>query len=175
MLEINGSVRESDTVALNNLLLSRSLQSFRFTIYGDMQDSLATSVAEGLAADPYLKSLIVIVHGSVSCSAFISLKKGVLENGALKSLVLKVFGGLPENWINICEALYAAKKSSLSLTIEPDVVSKITSSQLACLRPVLLEEKLGVLKLHSLTVTIWRELTYIGASDLCKLKSFLCY
>ena len=169
VLEINGSVRESDTVALNNLLLNRSLQSFRFTIYGDMQDSLATSVAKGLAADSNLKSLTLIVHGTVSCSAFISLKKGVLENGALKSLVLKVFGGIPENWINICEALYAAKKSSLSLIIEPDLVSKITSSQMACLRPVLLEEKFGVLKLHSLTVKIWGELTYTGASDLCKL------
>ena len=169
VLEINGSVREGDTVALNNLLLNRSLQSFHFTIYGDMKDSLATSVAEILAADSYLKSLTLIVHGSVSCSAFISLKKGVLENGALKSLVLKVFGELPKNWINICEALYAAKKSSLSLTIEPHSFSKITSSQVACLRPILLEEKFGVLKLHSLTVKIWGELTYIGASDLCKL------
>ena len=169
VLEINGSVREGDTVALNNLLLNRSLQSFRFTIYGDMKDSLATSVAEILAADSYLKSLTLIVHGSVSCSAFISLKKGVLENGALKSLVLKVFGELPKNWINICEALYAAKESSLSLTIEPHSFSKITSSQVACLRPILLEEKFGVLKLHSLTVKIWGELTYIGASDLCKL------
>ena len=169
VLEINGSVREGDTVALNNLLLNRSLQSFRFTIYGDMKDSLATSVAEILAADSYLKSLTLIVHGSVSCSAFISLKKGVLENGALKSLVLKVFGELPKNWINICEALYAAKELSLSLTIEPHSFSKITSSQVACLRPILLEEKFGVLKLHSLTVKIWGELTYIGASDLCKL------
>ena len=169
VLEINGSVREGDTVTLNNFLLNRSLQSFSFIIYGDMKDSLATSVAEILAADSYLKSLTLIVHGSVSCSAFIWLKKGVLENGSLKSLVLKVFGELPENWINICEALYAAKKSSLSLTIEPHLLSKITSSQVACLRPILLEEKFGVLKLHSLTVKIWGELSDIGASDLCKL------
>ena len=169
VLEISGSVRKSDMVALNNLLLNRSLQSFGLTIYGDMHDSLATSVAEGLAANPYLKSLTLTVCGSVSCSAFISLKKGVVENSTLRSLVLKVFGGLPENWINICEALYVAKKSSLSLTIEPDVVSKITTSQVACLRPLLLEEKLGVLKLHSLTVKMWGELSYIGASDLCKL------
>ena len=169
VLEINGSVREGDTVTLNNLFLNRSLQSFSLTIYGDMKDSLATSVSEILAADSYLKSLTLIVHGSVSCSAFISLKKSVLENGSLKSLVLKVFGELPENWINICEALYAAKKSSLSLTIEPHLLSKITSSQVACLRPILLEEKFGVLKLHSLTVKIWGELSDIGASDLCKL------
>ena len=169
VLEIKGSVRKSDMVALNNLLLNRSLQSFGLTIYGDMQDSLATSVAEGLAANPYLKSLTLTVCGSVSCSAFISLKKGVVENSTLRSLVLKVFGGLPENWINICEALYVAKKSSLSLTIEPDVVSKITTSQVACLRPLLLEEKLGVLKLHSLTVKMWGELSCTGASDLCKL------
>ena len=169
VLEISGSVRKSDMVALNNLLLNRSLQSFGLTIYGDMHDSLATSVAEGLAANPYLKSLTLTVCGSVSCSAFISLKKSVVENSTLRSLVLKVFGGLPENWINICEALYVAKKSSLSLTIEPDVVSKITTSQVACLRPLLLEEKLGVLKLHSLTVKMWGELSYIGASDLCKL------
>ena len=169
VLEISGSVRKSDMVALNNLLLNKSLQSFGLTIYGDMHDSLATSVAEGLAANPYLKSLTLTVCGSVSCSAFISLKKGVVENSTLRSLVLKVFGGLPENWINICEALYVAKKSSLSLTIEPDVVSKITTSQVACLRPLLLEEKLGVLKLHSLTVKMWGELSCTGASDLCKL------
>ena len=169
VLEISGSVRKSSMVALNNLLMNRSLQSFCLTIYGDMHDSLATSVAEGLAANPYLKSLTLTVCGSVSCSAFISLKKGVVENSTLRSLVLKVFGGLPENWINICEALYVAKKSSLSLTIEPDVVSKITTSQVACLRPLLLEEKLGVLKLHSLTVKMWGELSCTGASDLCKL------
>ena len=169
VLEISGSVRKSDMVALNNLLLNKSLQSFGLTIYGDMQDSLATSVAEGLAANPYLKSLTLTVCGSVSCSAFISLKKGVVENSTLRSLVLKVFGGLPENWINICEALYVAKKSSLSLTIEPDVVSKISTLQVACLRPLLLEEKLGVLKLHSLTVKMWGELSCTGASDLCKL------
>ena len=169
VLEISGLVRKSSVVALNNLLLNRSLQSFGLTIYGDMHDSLATSVAEGLAANPYLKSLTLTVCGSVSCSAFISLKKGVVENSTLRSLVLKVFGGLPENWINICEALYVAKKSSLSLTIEPDVVSKITTSQVACLRPLLLEEKLGVLKLHSLTVKMWGELSCTGASDLCKL------
>ena len=169
VLEINGSVRESGMVAFNNLLLNRSLQSFRLTIYGDMHDSWATLVAKGLKAAPYLKSLTLTVYGSVSCSAFISLKKGVVENSSLRSLVLKVFGGLPENWINICEALYAAKKSSLYLTIEPDVVSKITTSQVACLRPVLLEETLGVLKLHSLIVKMWGELSDDGASDLCKL------
>ena len=169
VLEISGSVRKSSMVALNNLLRNRSLQSFSLTIYGDMHDSLATSVAEGLAANPHLKSLTLTVCGSVSCSAFISFKKGVVENSTLRSLVLKVFGGLPENWMNICEALYVAKKSSLSLTIEPDVVSKITTSQVACLRPLLLEEKLGVLKLHSLTVKMWGELSRTGASDLCKL------
>ena len=169
VLEISGSVRKSSMMALNNLLRNRSLQSFSLTIYGDMHDLLATFVAEGLVANPYLKSLTLIVCGSVSCSAFISLKKGVVENSTLRSLVLKVFGGLPENWMNICEALYVAKKSSLSLTIEPDVVSKITTSQVACLRPLLLEEKLGVLKLHSLTVKMWGELSCTGASDLCKL------
>ncbi|CAH3105908.1 unnamed protein product, partial [Pocillopora meandrina] len=169
VLEISGSVRKSSMVALNNLLRNRSLQSFGLTIYGDMHDLLATFVAEVLAADPYLKSLTLTVCGSISCSAFISLKKGVVENSTLRSLVLKVFGELPENWINICEALYVAKKSSLSLTIEPDVVSKITTSQVACLRPLLLEEKLGVLKLHSLTVKMWGELSCTGASDLCKL------
>ena len=109
VLEINGSVRESDMVSLLNR-------------------SLSASVAEGLATDPLLKSLTLTVYGSVSCSAFISLKKGVLENSALRSLVLKVFGGLPENWMNICEALYAAKKSSLSLIIKPDLVNKIKTN-----------------------------------------------
>ncbi|XP_022806686.1 uncharacterized protein LOC111343766 [Stylophora pistillata] len=169
VLEISGSVRESGKNALKNLLSNRSLKSLSFAVYGDMHDSLATLVGEGLAADPCLQSLTLIVYGSVSCSAFTSLKKGVVENNALKSLELKVFGGLPDNWVNICEALYAAKKSSsMSLTIKPDVVSKITNAQVACLRPVL-KERVGAFKLHSFTVNMWGELSCSGASDLCKL------
>ncbi|XP_022777590.1 uncharacterized protein LOC111319021, partial [Stylophora pistillata] len=170
VLEISGSVRESEKKPLKKLLLKRSLKSLSLAFYGDMHDSLATSIGEGLATNPFLQSLTLIVSGSVSCSAFTSLKMGVLGNSALKSLDLKVFGGLPDNWVNISEALYAAKRSSsLSLTIKPDVVGKIRTQQVArCLRPFR-NERVGAFKLHSFTVNMWGELSCSGASDLCKL------
>ncbi|XP_022808631.1 uncharacterized protein LOC111345613 [Stylophora pistillata] len=57
---------------------------------------------------------------------------------------------------------------SMSLTIKPDVVGKITTQQVACLRPVR-NERVGAFKLHSFTVNMWGELSCSGASDLCKL------
>ncbi|PFX11959.1 Cathepsin L2, partial [Stylophora pistillata] len=166
--EINGSVKKSEIVALKKDFFIRSPKSLNLTIYGAMHDLLATLVGGGLVADPCLRSLSLMVYGNVRYSAFTSLKRAVLENSALGSLELNVFGGLPYNWLNICEAFYAAKTSSMYLEIEPDVVSRIQSAQLACLCPVL-EENCGFMKLHSLTLNMWGELSCLGADDVCKL------
>ena len=168
LLEIYGSMSETAMGALKKVLFNRSLTSLGLTIYGDMQDSLATTVGEGLAADSSLKSLTLIVYGNLSCSGATLLKNGVLENNSLTSLELKVFGELPDNWLNISETVCCEKKSSMSCLVYPNVIGKITNAHVTCLCPVL-EENLVNLKLKSLTLNIWGELKISGANDLCKL------
>ena len=168
VLEISASMSETAMGPLTKVLLNKSLTSFGLTIYGDMQDSLATAVSEGLAADSSSKSLTLIVCGNLSFCGATLLKNGVLENNYLTSLELKVFGELPDNWLNISEAVYSEKKSSLSFTVYPNVIGKITNAHVTCLCPVLEEKRLN-LKLQSLTLNIWGELCSDGANDLCKL------
>ena len=110
VLEIYGSMSETAMGALKKVLFNKSLTSLGLTIYGDMQDSLATAVGEGLAADSSLKSLTLIVFGNLSFSGATLLKNGVLENNSLTSLGLKVFGELPDNWLNISNTLYSERK-----------------------------------------------------------------
>ena len=168
VLEIYTSMSETAMGALKKVLFNKSLTSLGLTIYRDMQDSLATTVGEGLAADSSLKSLTLIVYGNLSCSGATLLKNGVLENNSLTSLELKVFGELPDNWPNISEAVCSEKRSSMSCTVYPNVIGKITNADVTCLCPVL-EETLLNLKLQSLTLNIWGELNSNGANDLCKL------
>ena len=168
VLEIYDSMSETAMGALKKVLVNRFLTSLGLTIYRDMQDSLATAVGEGLAADSSLKSLTLIVYGNLSCSGATLLKKGVLENNSLTSLELKVFGELPDNWLNISETVCSEKKSSMSCIVYPNVIGKITNAHVTCLCPVL-EENLVNLKLKSLTLNIWGELNINGANDLCKL------
>ena len=171
VLEISASMSETAMGPLTKVLFNKSLTSFGLTIYGDMQDSLATAVGEALAADSSLKSLTLIVYGNLSCSGATLLKNGVLENNSLTSLELKVFGDqLPDNWLNISETVYSEKKSSMSFTVYPNVIGKITNVQVTSspLCPLLKEKRLN-LKLQSLTLNIWGELCSDRANDLCKL------
>ena len=167
VLEIYGSMSETAMGALKKVLFNKALTSLGLTIYGDMQDSLATAVGEGLAGHSSLKSLTLIVFGNLSFSGATLLKNGVLENNSLTSLGLKVFGELPDNWLNIYNTLYSERKSPVSCTVYPNVTGKITNAHVTCLCPVL-GEKLLNLKLQSLTVNIWGELNNNGANDLCK-------
>ena len=167
VLEIFGPMSDTEIGALKKVLLNKSLTSLVLTIYEDMQDSLATTAGEELAADSSLKSLSLTVYGNISCSGATILKYGFLGNSSLNSLELKVFGELPNNWVNICEAVYSGKKSSMSFTVYPNFIGKIKSAQVA-LCPVL-EEKLLNVKLHSLTLNIWGELNCSETNDFCKL------
>ncbi|KAJ7378628.1 hypothetical protein OS493_021929 [Desmophyllum pertusum] len=161
VLKIYGSMSDTSIQALKTVLLNRSLTSLVLIICEEMQDSLATAVGEGLAADPMLKSLALIVYGKLSCSGAISLKRGFLENRSMNSLEVKVFGDLPDNWATVMENVFVAKKSVMSLTVHPNIIGSITNAQVARLCPILRE--------NSLTLNLWGELSYNGAVSLCKL------
>ena len=163
-----GPWTETEAKLLKKILLNRSLTSLSLTVVEDMQDSLATSVSEGLITNPSLKSLALIFCGKLSYTSLNLLKEGLLGNKSLESLQLKVFGELPTNWANICGTLQSAIKSTTSFTVYPDITGMVGNSQVAFLCPVL-KENMSASKLHSVTVNIWGELDCSGATDLCKL------
>ncbi|XP_066015682.1 NACHT, LRR and PYD domains-containing protein 2-like [Pocillopora verrucosa] len=168
VLKTFGPWMETKAELFRKILLNRSLTSLSLTVVEDMQDSLATSVSEGLITNPSLKSLALIVCGKLSYTSLNLLKEGFLGNKSLESLQLKVFGELPTNWANICGTLQSAIKSTTSLTVYPNVTGMVGNSQVAFLCPVL-KENISASKLHSVTVNIWGELDCSGATDLCKL------
>ncbi|KAJ7349539.1 NACHT, LRR and PYD domains-containing protein, partial [Desmophyllum pertusum] len=161
VLKIYGSMSDTPIQALKTVLLNRSLTSLVLIICGEMQDSLATAVGEGLAAEPMLKSLALIVHGKLSYSGAISLKRGFLENRSMNSLEVEVFGDVPDNWATVIENVFVAKKSVMSLTVHPNIIGSITNTQVARICPILRE--------NSLTLNLWGELSCNGAESLCKL------
>ena len=134
VLEMNVPKSDTEIEALKKVLLNRSLKYLVLTLYGNIQDSLATIVGEGLAAHSSLKSLTLTLYGNLSCSGATCLKNGFLENSSLTSLELKAFGELPNNWVNICETVCSAKKSSMSFTVYSNL-GKIKGAQVACLCP----------------------------------------
>ena len=160
VLKIYGSVGNTAIKALKSILSNRSLTSLDLIIYGDMTDSQAAAVGEGLAAESILKSLTLIVYGKLSYAGAVSLKKGFKENTSLNSLKVKVFGELPDNWATITENELMEKKSFLSLTVHPNIAGKITTAQVVSLCPGF--------KLQSLTLNLWGELRCNEAETLCK-------
>ena len=168
VLKIYGSMSDTAVQALKNVLQNRSLISLELIIYGDMTDSQATAVGEGLAKETILKSLTLIVYGKVSCSAAIFLKAGVLENTSLNFLEVKVFGELPDNWVTVVENVLMAKRSIMSVTVDPYIIGNITDEEVASFGPFFEENSLNV-KLQSLTLNLWGKLSCDGAEALCKL------
>ncbi|XP_022802499.1 uncharacterized protein LOC111340006 [Stylophora pistillata] len=112
VLEIFGSWRETEAEDFRKILLNRSLMSLSLTLFGDVQDSLITSLREGLVANPSMKSLALTFYGKLSNTGVALLKNGFLGNRSLESLELKVFGELPTNWANISRTLHSAVKST---------------------------------------------------------------
>ena len=107
------------------ILLNRSLISLSLAFVDDTHDSVATSVSEGLIANSSLKSLAQIFGGKLSYIGLSLFKEGFLGNRSLESLQLKVFGELPTNWANICWTLQSAIKSTMSLTVYPNVTGMV--------------------------------------------------
>ena len=168
VLKTFGPWTETEAELFRKISLNRSLTSQSLAVGGKMQDSLATSVSEGLVANSSLKSLALIFCGKLSHSGLSLLKEGFLGNRSLESLQLKVFGELPTNWANICGTLQSAIKSTTSFTVYPNVTGMVGNSQVAFLCPVL-KGNISASKLHTVTVNIWGELDCSGATDLCKL------
>ena len=102
--------------------MNRSLTSLSLAFVDDTHDSVATSVSEGLLANSSLKSLAQIFGGKLSYIGLSLFKEGFLGN---RSLQLKVFGELPTNWANICWTLQSAIKSTMSLTVYPNVTGMV--------------------------------------------------
>ena len=161
VLKIYGSLSAEAIGALKRVLSNRSLTSLTLIIYGEMQDSLATSVSEALAAEPILKSLTLIVYGKVSYAGATSLERGILENSALNSLEVKVFGDLPDNWVTVAEKVLEAKKTKMSVAFYPNSSGTISKAQVTRLC-------LGF-ELQSLTLNLWGELSCSGADTLCNV------
>ena len=159
VLKIYGSLSAEAIGALKGVLSNRSLTSLTLIIYGEMQDSLATSVSEALAAESILKSLTLIVYGKVSYSGATSLERGILENSALNSLEMKVFGDLPDNWVIVAEKVLEAKNTKMSVAFYPNSSGTISKAQVTRLC-------LGF-ELQSLTLNLWGELSCSGAETLC--------
>ena len=166
VVKIYDLTRDTGMRALKNILSNRSVTSLEVIIHGDMTDSQATAVGEGLAAEAILKSLTLIVYGKLSYSGAVSLNEGFLENTSLNTLKVKVFGEVPDNWLTVIENLLMAKKSLMSITVHPEVISNITDTQVACLS--FLEENSLNVKLQSLTLNLWGNLSCNGAEALSK-------
>ena len=161
VLEIYGSLSAEAKGALKRVLFSRSLASLTLIVYGEMHDSLATSVGESLATESILKSLTLIIFGKVSYSGATSLARGFLENSFLNSLDVKVFGELPDNWVTVTEKVLEKKKTKMSVAFHPNITGTISKAQVTRLCPGF--------ELQSLTLNLWGELSCTGADTLCNL------
>ena len=161
VLKIYGSLFAEAIGALKRVLSNRSLTSLKLIVYGEMQDSLATSVSEALVAESILTSLSLIVYGKVSYSCAVSLERGFLENRALNSLEVKLFGELPDNWMTVTEKVLEAKKTKMSVAFYPNTIGTISKAQVTHLCPGF--------QLQSLTLSLWGVLSCSGADTLCNI------
>ena len=161
VLKIYGSLFAKAIGALKRVLSNRSLTSLTLIIYGEMQDSLATSVSEALAAESIFKSLTLIIYGKVSYSGAVSLERGFLENNVLSSLEVKVFGEFPDNWVTVAEKVRETKKTKMSVAFYPNITGAISKVQMTRLWPSF--------ELQSLTLNLWGQLSCSAADTLCNV------
>ena len=164
VLKICGSVSGKAMRGLKTILINTFLTSIVLIICGDMQDSLAIAVGEGLSSKTVLKSFSFIVFGKLSQSCVTSMEKGFLRNSSLDSLEVKVFGELPDRWTSFVMNVYLAKTSMRLLVFHPNVKGYITDAKVACLSTVLPHNKLHFQQ--SLTLNLWGELSRIAAEAL---------
>ena len=156
-LEYHG-VPDSTAVQAFKLLVSKkSLTSFSVTLFGDMEDCLASALSEGLSEETTLNSLAVVIHGSLSNHGAALLANGFQLNRTLYSLVLKVLGDVPECWTGVVDNIHtlAATKSWKSLTLHPNMKGKFDDASFSLLNPI---SRVGLLK-KTLTINLWGELS----------------
>jgi len=149
---------------LKTILINAFLTSIVLTICGDMQDSLAIAVGEGLSSKTVLKSFSFIVFGKLSQSCVTSMEKGFLRNSSLDSLEVKVFGELPDRWTSFVTNVSSTKTSMRLLAFHPNVKGYTTDAKVACLCAVLPNNRLHFQQ--SLTLNLWGELSRNAAESL---------
>ena len=154
-LKIHGSLSYTAILALKRVLVNTSLTSVVITIFGDMQDSLAAALCEGLPEQAFLKSFTLIVFGRLSESGIVFLKRGFLQNCSVDALEVKIFGELPDNWATVIKGIISANKAKQSSTFHPNTSGNIAAAKVACLTPVLAKRSFNLEQ----TLNIWGELS----------------
>ena len=166
-LHFRGSMSDTAVHGLGKLSSNKALTNFSLNIYGDMQDSVAALISDGIAQQTALKTFSLKVDGKLSGFGANNLKRGLLENRSLNNLKVTVLGKVPSNWQSFAENIRLAKKVSVTLSVYPDSCSRITHNQLAyfCPGPPVVDK--GLQTKRHLTVILWGELSADGAETLC--------
>ena len=155
VLKIHGSLSHTAIQALKRVLVNTSLTSVVITIFGEMQDSLAAALCEGLSEQAFLKSFTLVVFGRVTESVIYFLKSGFLQNYSLNALKVKIFGELPDSWATVVKGIISANKAKQSCTFHPNTSGNIAAAKVACLTPVLAKSSFNLEQ----TLNIWGELS----------------
>ena len=155
VLKIYGSLSHTAIQALKRVLVNTSLTSVVITVFGDMQDSLASALCEGLSEQAILKSFALIVFGRLSESGVFFLHGGFLQNCSVDALVVKIFGELPDSWANVVKDIISANKAKQSCTFHPNTNGNIAAAKVACLTPVLAKSSFNLEQ----TLNVWGELS----------------
>ena len=167
VLIFRGSSSDTAVHGLEKLLSNKSLTSFSLNIYGDMQDSVAAVISDGIAQQTALKSFSLNIDGNLSGFVANNLKRGLLENRSLNNLEMTVLGKVPSNWQSFAENIRSAKKMSVTIDFYPDSCRRITLNQLAYICPGPDVVEIGSQTKQRLTVVLWGELSADGAEVLC--------
>ena len=163
-LELRGPMTYTATLALQNFLSSKSLNSISLYIVGGVLDLLVTTISEALVRQTVLKSLDLHLCGPLSSSSASFLEKGLMENSSLNYIRLYVDGELPGNWHSVVENLRLAKRSPVCCSIYPNTFNNLANNHF---HPVLVGKGLNVKQ--QLTVDVWGEMKWEAAKALCEV------
>ena len=166
-LRVYGILTQSVLRAVENLLFNKCLSTLSITICGDVQKSLAKTLARGLAGKGAVKFVDLCVNGKLSLDGAYSLQEGILRNGSLRNVKVSVNGDIPINWQAVGENLHSklAEKGVVS-TIYPNTFSKVKDSQVTRLNRLLSKSHLVQ---QNVTLNVWGELSGDGSKAVCEV------
>ena len=161
---IYGPMGETALYFLEKLLSHRPMITFTLVTCGDMQDSLAETLARGLTGAVAVKRLNLHVLGKLSIDAATLIERAIVGNHSLNNLKVSFLGELPDCWQGIAENIQTelAKRPQVSFTIYPNPLSQVTANQIRHLRPV----DYGFPARQRFTLNVWGELCAEGAEAL---------
>ena len=171
-LTICGPMSETALQALENLLLNKSLSSVSLIVEGDMSHSLAVTLERCLTGQIAAKSLELDVNEKLSLCCANLIERGIVKNNSLSNFEFCLHGELPDNWQTIVQNLNVrlAEKTTVTFEIYPNTFKQVTATQLASLRPYVMDY--GFFKYESVTLNVWGELTVVDARALFYVLSF---